>query len=119
MDPGSTLTNLIVPQNTGNVLRRTLAHGVTCNNIIRTTFLSPGQLFSLPEKPKLTFNAQNSSKLHIKFSYYFTESTVYPNYKERSINAEYEKSGRLSSESKHTVWAKYSYLMLEEVIAVL
>ena len=93
--------------------------GVTCNNIIRTTFLSPGQLFSLPEIPKLTFDAQNSSKLHIKFSYYFTESTLYPNYKERSINAEYGNSCCLSRESQHTVWAKYSYFMLEEVIAVL
>jgi hypothetical protein len=88
-------------------------------NIIKTMFLSPGQLSSLPEIPKLTFDAQNSSKLHIKFSYHFTESLLYPNYKERSINAEYENSCRLSTESKHTVWAKYSYLMLEKVIAVL
>ena len=86
-------------------------HGVTCNNIIRTTFLSPGQLFSLPEIPKLTFDAQNSSKLHTQFSYYFTESALYPNYKQRSTNAEYENSGCLSFESKHTVWVKYSYLI--------
>lgn len=66
-------------------------HGVTFNNVIRITFLSSGQLFSLPEIPKLAFDAQNSSKQHIKFSYYFTESTLYPNYKERSNNAEYEK----------------------------
>lgn len=87
-------------------------HGVTCNNVIRITFLSSGQLFSLPEIPKLAFDAQNSSKQHIKFSYYFKESTPYPNYKQRSINAEYENSGCLSSESKHNVWGKYSYLML-------
>jgi hypothetical protein len=87
-------------------------HGVTFNNVIRITFLSSGQLFSLPEIPKLAFDAQNSSKQHIQFSYYFTESTLYPNYKERSNNAEYENSGCLSSQSKHNVWAKYSYLML-------
>jgi len=60
-------------------------------------------------------NWPSTYKIHlnsIKCSYYFTESTLRPNYKERSIIAEYEKSGCLSSESKHNVWAKYSYLML-------
>jgi len=86
-------------------------HAVTCN-VTRTTFLSPGQLFTLPEIPKLAFDAKNSSKQHIKCRYYFTESTLYRNYKERSIIAEYENSSCLSSESKHNVWAKYSYSML-------
>ena len=52
-------------------------HAVTCN-VTRTTFLSPGQLFTLPEIPKLAFDAKNSSKQHIKCRYYFTESTLRP-----------------------------------------